>query len=239
MPLAVKPNRIKNLMLAVGLLGLILRSILFATGIDYKGLLVTGHWADIAVWLLTALVIGLICLSMRKCTGSESYDATFPKSTICAAGSILAACGFLLSPVPATGKFAFVEPIFRILAAAALVAVAFCRFQGKKTSILLHGMVCVYLALRIVYLYQLWSADPQLQQYAFYLGAHVALMLSCYQLAAFDADSGNHRSLWSWALAGIYLCLTAIAASEDAFFLICCAFWMFSTLTPAAIQEGD
>ena len=237
MPLAVKPNQIKYLMLSAGLLGLILRSILFATGIDEKGLLIAGHWADSTVWVLTALVIGLIFLTMRNCTEPESDGA--PTSVLCTIGSLVAACGFLLSPVPAAGNLALVEPVFRILAAAALTAVAFCRFRSKQPSYLLHSAACLYLALRMVCLYQLWSADPQLQYYAFYLGAHVALMLCCYQMAALDADSSNFQSLWSWGLGAIYLCLTAIPASQDAFFLICCAFWMFSTLTPAAIQEGD
>jgi sugar phosphate permease len=115
--------------------------------------------------------------------------------------------------------------------AAALIAVAYCRFRGKTPSFLLHGTVCLYLALRMVCRYQIWSADPQLQHYAFYLGAHVAVMLGCYQQTALDAGSGDCRSLWRWCLAATYLCLTALPGSEDPFFLLCCGIWMLSNLT--------
>ena len=111
-----------------------------------------------------------------------------------------------------------------------------CRLvlAGKK-----HGTVCLYLALRMVCRYQLWSADPQLQHYAFYLGAHVAVMLGCYQQTALDAGSGDRRSLWRWCLAAVYLCLTALPGSEDPFFLLCCGIWMFSNLNGTATGKGD
>lgn len=237
MSLAVKPNHLKLTALCAGALGLMLRAALFATGLDEKALLVDGHWADSVVWLLTAAVIGAIFFLLRRCAGPVTYGDAFPASALRAVGSVVAACGFLLSGTSATpgSQFVMAEGILRILAAAALVAVAYCRFRGKKPSILLHSTSCLYLALRMVCRYQLWSADPQLQNYAFFLGAHVALMLSCYQLAAFDADCGNHRSLWGWSLGAIYLCLTALPGSEEPFFLLCCALWMLtsaSNLTP-------
>lgn len=242
MPLAVKPKLLKLTALAAGLLCLLLRAILFATGLDMKGLLVAGHWAGTCSWLLTAGIIGLIFFTLRTVSGPPAYSDAFPSSPIRAAGSLVAACGFALSGVPAAGgPFASAELVLRILAAAALVAAAYCRFRGKKASVLLHSAVCLYLALRMVCLYQRWSADPQLQHYVFYLGAHLALMLCSYQLAAFGADSGNHKSLWGWGLASIYLCLGALPGSEDPFFLLCCAIWMFtglSSLTPAA-NKGD
>ena len=232
---SVSSRILKILTLSAGLLGLLLRFTLLYTAVDEKGLLVTGHWADTGVWLLTAALIGLICLALRRCTGPASYDAAFPASLLRCAGSLVAACGFLLSgaPVVAAARLALAEPVLRILAAIALVAVAYCRFRGKKSTFLLHGIVCLYLALRMVCRYQIWSADPQLQHYAFYLGAHVALLLSSYQITALDAGFGNHRSLWHWGLAAVYLCLTALPGCEEPFFLLCCAVWMLSNLTSA------
>ena len=227
---------------AAGLLALGLRLVLLQTGVDSKGLLITGHWADTAVWLLTAAVIGVIFFFLRGCTGPASDAVAFPASTVRSIGCLLAGFGFLLSPSPAisASRLALAEPILRLLAAGAMVAVGFCRFRGKRSSVLFHGTVCLYLALRMVCRYQIWSSDPQLQHYVFYLGAHVALMLSCYQLAAFDADSGSHRGLWSWSLGAVYLCLAALPGCDDPFFLLCGALWMFSclsSLTPAAAEE--
>lgn len=236
----LKSKYLKLFVVAAGLLGLMLRAVLFATGMDEKGLLMSGHWADTAVWLLTAAVIGASFFALRRCAGPEVYDDAFPAPTLRAIGCLVAACGLLLSgaPVVAEVRLAAAEPILRILAAAAMAAVAYCRFRSKKPNFLLHGTVCLYLALRMVCRYQVWSSDPQLQDYAFYLGAHVALMLSCYQLAAFDVGSGNHKALWNWGLAAIYLCLTALPGSEEPFFLLCCAVWMFTGVSRLTSGEG-
>ena len=233
MSLSRKSNQLKLLLTAAGLLGLLLRFVLLQTAIDEKGLLVTGHWANTGSWLLTAAMVGVIFFSLRHCTGPKDYNAAFPKSALRCAGSLVAACGFLLSgtAVVTAAKFSAAEPILRIAAAVALAAVAYCHFRGKKPTLLLHGIVCLYLALRMVCRYQIWSSNPQLQHYAFYLGAHVTTLLGCYQLTAFDVDSGNHRSLWSWALAAVFLCLTAIPGSEEPFFLLCCALWMLTSLS--------
>ena len=237
----LKTKYLKWLVAAAGLLAMMLRFTLLQTGVDERGLLATGHWADTGSWLLTAATIGVIFFSLRHCTGPKTYDAVFPRSMLRCAGSLIAACSFLLSgtPVVTSVKLAAAEPVLRTLAAAALVAVSFCRFRGKKPSFLFHGTVCLYLALRMVCRYQVWSSDPQLQHYAFYLGAHVALMLGSYQLAAFDTDCGNHRSLWCWGLGAVYLCLTAIPGSNEPFFLLCCALWAFTGLSNPMPHGGD
>ncbi len=238
---SVSPRISKFLVLSAGLLGLLLRLTLLRTAVDEKGLLLAGHWADTGSWLLTAAIIGIIFLVLRRCAGPEVYNAAFPASALRCAGSLVAACGFLLSSAPAvtTTRLAAAEPVLRILAAVALVCVAYCRFRGKKPTFLLHSVVCLYLALRMICRYQIWSANPQLQHYAFYLGAHVALLLSSYQLAAFDADSGSHRNLWSWGLAAVYLCLTALPGNQESFFLLCCAAWMLTSLSNLTPNEGD
>ena len=60
MSLSRKSNQLKLLLTAAGLLGLLLRFALLQTAIDEKGLLVTGHWADIGSWLLSAAMVGVI-----------------------------------------------------------------------------------------------------------------------------------------------------------------------------------
>lgn len=236
----ITPQIFKYLTLAAGIVALLLRFVLLETGVDEKGLLVTGHWADRAVWLLTAVMIGCIFLFARKYTGPDACHTASPASVPRCIGSLVAACGFLLSgsAVSVTIPLAAAEPVLRILAAAVLAAVAYCQFRGKKSPFLFHATVCLYLALRMVCRYQAWSADPQLQHYAFYLGAHVALLLGSYQLTAFDAGLGNHRSLWRWSLGAVYLCLAALPGCEEPFFLLCCAVWMLTCLSCPAVK-GD
>ena len=130
----LKTKYLKWLVAAAGLLAMMLRLALLQTGVDERGLLATGHWADTGSWLLTAATIGVIFFSLRHCTGPKTYDAVFPRSMLRCAGSLIAACSFLLSgtPVVTSVKLAAAEPVLRTLAAAALVAVSFCRFRGKS-----------------------------------------------------------------------------------------------------------
>ena len=245
MSLAVKPNQLKLIILCAGGIGLTLRAILYATAVDEKGLLLTGHWAEICVWILTAAAALGLLLLLRKRNGPEQYGSAFPASPLRAAGCILAACGIVLSGAPEAveEKLALAELVLRFASAAALIAVGYCRLTGRKPIFLLHGTVCLYLALRMVCRYRLWCSDPQLQDYCFSLGAYVALMLTAYQFAAFDADVVSHRQLWRCGLSAVYLCMLALVGSEP-FLMLCCGIWVFTNLSclsyrkPAFLKEG-
>lgn len=232
MKLAVKPKLMKALMGASGILGLVLRTVLYAAGVDRKGLLITGYWSGTAVWLLTAAVALILLLWCHRLSDSQTYHKAFPASPFSAAGAALAGIALVLCPVAQVPSptFAVIEPVLRYTAAASLIAISYCRFRGRTPLFLLHCGVCLYLALRLVCQYRIWSADPQIQNYAFYLGAHVALMITAYQFAAFDAGFGNHRKLWGAGLAAIYLSIVSLTGSEEPFFLICCTLWIFSSL---------
>ena len=229
---AAKPTQLKLLALTAGLLGFLLRAVLFATGIDHKGLLVTGHWADISVWVLTGLMALGIFWFCRDLKAPASYQAAFPASVAGAVGCILAGAAFVFCPVEVTGSnLVMAELVLRYGSVAALICLGFCRFTGRKPFFLMHCIVCLYLALRLVCQYRIWSADPQVQNYCFYMGAHLALMLTAYQLAAFDADTGSHRNLWISGLSAVFLCLTALANCVEPFLLLCCSIWIFTNLS--------
>ena len=223
----------KLLLGSAGILGLTLRAVLYAAGTDRKGLLISGFWADRAVWCLTAAAAIVLLLWCRRLKGTEDYEKAFPASPLGAAGAALAGIAFLLSPVSQTPSraFAILEPVMRYAAAGSLMIVSYCRFRGKAPQFLLHSAVCLYLALRLVCQYQLWSADPQLQNYAFYLGAYVALMITAYHFAAFDAGFGNHRKLWGAGLATVYLATVSVVSTGEPFFLLCCAIWVATNLS--------
>ena len=232
MKLAVKPKLMKILVAAAGILGLALRTVLYTAGVDRKGLLISGHWSGIGVWLLTAGVTLILLLWCRQLTGVQAQSESFPAALSSAAGAALAGIALVLCPVlqAPSPTFAMIEPLLRYTAAVSLIYISYCRFRGKTPLFLLHCCVCLYLALRLICQYRVWSADPQIQNYAFYLGAHVALMLTAYQFAAFDAGFGNCRTLWGAGLAAIYLSIVSLTGSEEPFFLICCTLWIFSSL---------
>ena len=79
--------------------------------------------------------------------------------------------------------------------------------------------------------YQLWSSDPQLQDYCFYLTAYVALMLTAYHHAAFDARMGSHKALWLYSLAAVYLGCLSLKGNMDIALLLGCSAWAFTNLT--------
>lgn len=234
MKLSMKPELLKILILGGGGLGLGLRTALYATGIDHKGLLVTGHWAAVALWCLTGLVALALILMTRSIRGPEQYADAHPVSAFGAlgAGALAVAIGLNLFPANAPGgNLGLLAVVLGIGAVASLAYIGFCRLSRRKPFFLCHGIVCIYFAVRMINQYQFWSSDPQLQDYVFYLGAHVTLMLTAYHQAALDADFGSHRSLWIASLAAVYLCCLSLKGPADTLLILTAGVWAFSGLT--------
>ena len=231
------PNskNLKILIPAAGLLGALLRCVFYLTGTDEKGLLVTGHWAHIALWILTGAAGLLLVAGCFRLQGPSDYKDCYPASFPAAAGCFVAALAFLLTGLKdwrsSLNLLESAASALCFLSAAALVYVAFCRLAQFRSRCYGHAAVCVCLALRMVCQYRLWSSDPQLLDYCFYMAAHVGLMITAYQLAAFDAGMGNHRSLWFSALAAVYFCLLCLWSCPNPLLMICCGIWVLSNLT--------
>lgn len=240
MKLSVKSENLKYLILGAGGLGLVLRTALYTTGIDEKGLLIQGHWASIGVWLLTALSAAALVLLTRSIRGPEKYQDCYPASSAAGIGAFALAAGLLITTVSEFSEFTstvrLVVWVLGLVSAAAMVFVGFCRLTGGKPLFLCHGAVCIYFALRMVSQYQNWSSDPQLQDYVFYLGAYIALMLTAYHHAAFDAEMGRHRSLWALSLASVYLCCLSLKGTMDTVLLLTAGIWAFTNLTALSLR---
>lgn len=239
MKFSVKPQLLKYLVLGAGGLGLALRILLYATGTDEKGLLATGHWAGIGTWLITGLAAVGIFLFTRSIDGPKAYRDSYPVSAASGLGAFAAAAGVLIASFSEMGSSsAPVQKavwIFGFVSAAAFAAVGLCRLMGAMPHFLLHAAVCIYFALRMVSQYQLWSSDPQLMDYCFYLTAYVALMLTAYHHAAFAADMGSHRKLWRVSLAAVYLCCLSLKGSHDTLLMLTCGIWAFTNLTALSL----
>lgn len=240
MKFSIKPENLKYLTLGAGGLGLVLRVVLYATGTDEKGLLVAGHWAGIAMWILTVLVAAALYLSTKPIQGPTQYRDAYPVSYPAGLGALGLSLGILITTIsdlsdpPST-----VDLIVWILGALSVVALAgicLCRLSGSRPSFLLHGVVCMYFAMRMVSRYQFWSSDPQIADYAFYLGAYVALMLTAYHQAAFDADMGSHRALWLGSLAAVYLCCLSLKGNTDTILLLTAGLWAFTNLPSLTVR---
>lgn len=233
----VKAETTKYLMLTVAALGLALRILLYSTGMDGRGLLVRFHWTSVALTVLTAAVLVAVFLGTRTVGGSKKCRSAYPASPLAAVGAFAAMVGIGITTVMGFAEFStrlhLIIWVLGLCATICIGIIGFCRLTGKTPTFLLYAALCVYFALRMVSGYQNWSADPQLQDYGFYLCAHVALMLASYHHAAFDVGMGNRRALWIWSLCSVYLCCAAIPHCSEALLMGCCAFWALTNLSAA------
>lgn len=226
------PSYLKYTALAAGLIGCALRVAVYISGTDGKGLPVAGHWSQSGLLVLTAAAFTFFLLLTRTVEGPAEFSGDGLRSLSGGIGSLIAAFAFFLAGIPHTMGSAFqtAAAVLRFASVLSLCIVAFCRFTGRKPFFLLHGIVCLWLAMRMVSLYRLWSSDPQLIDYGFYLGAYIAMMLTCYQLAAFDAGCGSHQKLWFWGLVSVYLCAVSLSGNQEPLILLLCMIWILTSL---------
>lgn len=240
MRFSINPKYLKTIIPAAGVLGALLRCILYLTGTDEKGLLVTGHWAHIGIWVLTAAVALLLSLGCFRLRGPESYPDCYPASFSGALGAFSAAVAFVLTAAPewhsAMSPLDTAAAALSFGAGASLAYVGICRFRGNPPGFFAHTIVCACFALRMVCQYRVWSADPQLQDYCFYMAAHVCLMLTAYHLAAFDTGMGSHRALWFLGLASVYFCLLSLWNGTSPLLMLCCAVWVLTNLPELTVR---
>lgn len=229
----LKPASWPVIFTAAGLVGLLLRVWLYATAAE-GSLLHRGTLPEVLLWVWTAVVLLLaaaLCFDLKK-AGKYSYH--FPASPLGALGRLAAGLGIAYSAVAALasgkGGLSLAAGIVGLAAAAAMVYLAYLRYQGQRPTVLFHGVVCVYLMLRLVCSYQVWCALPQIQSYCFMLLANVLVLLACYQDAAFDAASGSRRAHIFTHLAAIYLCICCLPGGSQPLFYLAMAVWMATDL---------
>ncbi len=230
----LKPTNLPCTILGAGLIGMLLRIWLLASGTDSKGLLVSGHPADILSWLLTVAVILLLLYATRELQQAAKFSFNFPPSLPGAIGIGLGGVAIAITSViellDEPDALAAASSALGLLCLPVMCFLAHCRRKGRSANVLLRGLVCVYLMLHLVCYYRLWSSDPQIQDYAFQLLAIVCLMLACYHRAAFDGDMGNRRGYVFFNLACVYFCLISLPGCENMAFFLGVGCWMMTNL---------
>ena len=238
----LKPANLPWFVLAAGVIGIALRFWLLSTGIDDKGLLVTGHPAGILLWLLTAITAVLVILGCLPLAEANKYAFNFPPSLVGAVGDGLLALGILVSSIlslmNASDPLSTITAIAGFLSVIPLAFCAFCRFKGIKPALLFHGFVCIFWVLQLICLYRVWSPEPQLQHYIFQLFANVFMMLSLYQRTAFDVGFGNRRAHAITHLATTFFCCLSLIGSQDWFLYVTCALWAIADLCRLTPMPG-
>lgn len=229
----------------LGLVALVLRWRLYRTAVDEKGLLPRMHPLSIALLVLTAAVLLLIDITVRKQEEAAVFADRSPRSIPAALGNAVMA-GVILTTVLAGGPqtSGYLATVWEYLGMAAfpcLVLAGTDRLRGKKSFFLLHVVPCLFLAVHIVSHYQSWSGDPQMQDYVFALLGAMALMFFGFYTAAMEAGCGSRRMLLGMGLAAIYLCLAEAAHSAYPQLYLAGMIWVMTDLhslgTPAAAEK--
>lgn len=218
----------------LGFVALCLRKALYAVAVDHKNLLIAGHPLETALWVVVIAGAVLIVAGVWKLDGSNVYEDNFSASSGASAGCSFMAAGVLVTvlhqtPV-GTETVALLWKALGFLAAPAMMWAGICRKQGKKPVFGVHAVTCLFLLIHVVSRYQLWSANPQLQDYVFELLAAVALTLFSYHCAAFGADMGKRRMQLGTGLLAVLLCAPALSGSECSWLYLCGMGWAFTDL---------
>lgn len=230
---AIKPAILPYITLGAGAAGAALRFWLLASA-EGAHLLPAGHPARFLTVILSALVLAVLLFGTRPLVQAHKYAFNFPASILGAVGLAAAAIGIGITCI---GELAAIEDIFsRITAICGLVAtpcllfIAYCRSKGYHPSLVFHVTVCIYLMVRLVSLYRIWSADPQLEDFMYPLLGVVFCLLSCYHRAAFDANCGNRRWYTFFTLSCLYFCCLALPGCSQFLFYFGIGLWMATNI---------
>ena len=225
-PISLRPVMLKRVVLGGGAVAFGLYRLLYATGIDGRGLLKSGHFAWVLLCILSVAAGVVIFASASQFRGG---DVRFRKSLPAAV-----CCGLALVSTVFTGLsdlwggyLIYAIPAF--LAACAFAAVTHCRLRGRKPNFGMHSLICIHFTLQLLKLYQANSFHPQFQDYIFQILACVALAVTAYQLAAADLSRGSRRWLWTAGMAAVYLCALSLGSTSTGLFLTGGA-WAFTAL---------
>jgi hypothetical protein len=182
-----------------------LRWAVYGLAVDEKNLIISGHPAVIALWVLAAAALALAVFSGRKAeqkVPAASAPAFFGHGLLGAAMAMTA----LLSASPMAGILGLVWKVLGLAGAPCLLLAGWQRMTGKEPFFGLYAAPSLFFAAHVVAHYQIWCSNPQITDYAFALLACAALAVHCYQRAAVALEEGDCRILKMTALAAVFLC---------------------------------
>ncbi|MGN1027716.1 MAG: hypothetical protein ACI4P4_15085 [Faecousia sp.] len=227
--------------LALGLVGAGCRFLLYALGVDEKGLLVPGHPAAIALWVVTAAaVLAAVLAAVTFREDNKAPDETC-RSIPEALGTAVMALGVLSTLLlPENNGIATLLRLHRILAVLAffcLLAAAVFRLMGKPVPFGCYAGAAVFFFVHVVTRYRAWSGNPQMADYLHALGAGLCLSLVSYYETALVVGLGGRRQRFALGILGIFCCVAAAARGEYPLMHLCGAVWILSVLL--TVRPGE
>lgn len=215
--------------LALGLASLWLHGFLVTQCIDDRGLLLEGSWPGRLLWVIGGVLGVYLLLLLRTIGGTGTYEDNFPKSIL---GGLLAIAGGAVM-VPAVREMTFDAQWQLWLgygAAASMAVTGIFRWLGRRPAPLFHGVVCLFFILVLLNNYRFYSADPQLQDYAYQLLAGILLMLASFHRTCCDAGMVQRKKLLFTGLAAAFCCLASLGTDFIPRFYLAAALWAMGSL---------
>lgn len=194
--------------MGAGGLALALRLWLFSA-MDAKGLLPTAHAADTLLYIVSALVLGILYLSTRELTPAPGRKGLLKKARMPAyllAGICLLATAWMdLTKI----HVSLARPAALACAVGGVILLAGAFGIGKK-AFPLRMAFTVALMVQTVAQCQIWGSEPQLQVYFFPLLASVFSILTAYQVTALEASQGNRKLLAFFGQSALFFCCASL-----------------------------
>jgi hypothetical protein len=230
----LNPDLLPLVVLGCGMIGMLLRLWQHLGGVEESDLLIPGHISGVLLLILSVLVILLILVFTLPLRQGSKYRYNFPVSTPGCVGAGVAAIGVLITAFWDLARnpdgITTLAGVLGLMAAGSLCVLSLCRLRGQQPNMLFHICVTVYLMLRLICQYRIWSGDPQIINYCWSLLASVCVTLSCYQSAAFDGNLGARRPHAFFHLAALYFCCLSLIGEHDPGFYLALAVWMFTDI---------
>ena len=241
--------------LAAGLLSLGLHRYMMEYCFDDKGLLLEGNLPEKLLWAVGIGFVALLVLVLRSIGGDGTYTDSFPPCYL--SGGLMIAAGaamvwaipglVLTAQPPVTDGLSlavadFTAQAVRYLPWAAAVSMAVLgvyRMLGKRPWPIFGGIICLFYMLMLVTNYRLWSADPQLQDYAYQLLAGVLLMLCSFHRTCCDAGVIQRKKLLATGLGAAVCCMASLSGDFQWGFYLASGLWAAGSMCHVAVLPPD
>lgn len=236
---------------------LALHRYMMANCFDAKGLLIPGNLPGTLLWVLGIGYVLAMSAMLTTIGGNGTYADNFPRCLL-SGGLMIAAGGVLiLSQFESTGN-AVPAPeaalmggllVSRITDASmellpwaaglAMMVLGGYRMRGRKPFLLFSGIVCLYYMLMLVTSYRLWSADPNIHEYAYQLLALVLLMLAAFHRTCCDAGIIQRRKLLATGLSAVVCCMASLSMEQMPGFYLASGLWAAGSMCDCSVLPPD
>jgi hypothetical protein len=237
---------------AAGCSSLALHRYMMNNCFDDKGLLIAGNLPELLMLAVGAAFVLGMGLLVRRLGGDGTYEDNFPRDMV--SGVLLVAAGLVLAmgtdaqtqPLDQTGGLHLLGSVLEIggrvlpwLAAGSMAVLGVCRIQGRRPRPVFSGLVCLHFMIMLVRDYRLWSADPQVHNYAYQLLAGVLLMLCAFHRTCCDAGIIQRRKLLATGLGAAFCCMAALAGDFQLGFFLASGLWAAGSMCHVAVLPPD